>query len=118
MSTNLQCKNLKNNNVIFSSLEKPTNFFKRNNGLMFRKKLLDHEALMITGCNFIHTFFMKFSIDVIYLSKKMEIKEIKKDIKPYRLTLPVFGASSVIECAAGNVNISELSKGDKLYVGS
>ena len=50
--------------------------------------------------------------------EKMEIKEIKKDIKPYRLTLPVFGASSVIECAAGNVNISELSKGDKLYVGS
>lgn len=118
MADTFLCKNLKTDTVIFNSLEKPTSFIKRNNGLMFRKKLQDHEALMITGCNFIHTFFMKFSIDVIYLSKKMEIKTIKRDVKPYRLTLPVFGASSVIECTAGNKNISELSKGDKLYVGS
>jgi len=85
---------------------------------MFKDKIKENEAFMITGCNFIHTFFMKFSIDVIYLSKKMEIKTIKKGIKPYRLTLPVFGATSVIECTAGNKNISELTKGDILYVGS
>ena len=118
MSTHLQCKNLKDDSIIFSSIEKPTNFFRRNNGLMFKGKLSNDEALMITGCNFIHTFFMKFNIDVIYLSKKMKIKRIKRNVKPFRLTMPVFGASSVIECTAGNINISELSEGDELYVGS
>ncbi len=116
MSISYTCKKLPDNQVIFSSLDKPRNFFKRNNGLMFKNKLAGHEAIMITGCNFIHTFFMKFSIDVIYINRKMEIKKIKKGVKPNRLTMPVFGAWSVIECTAGNENIKSLAKGDILHV--
>ena len=109
-----KCKN--NNDIIFNEMQKPKSFFKRNNGLMFKEKLKPNQAMMITGCNCIHTFFMKFNIDVIYLNKMNEIKKIKKDIRPNRLTLPVIGAWSVIECTSGNNKIAQLKIGDKLIV--
>ncbi len=111
-----KCLLEKNKQVIFTNLTKPKSFFKRNNGLMFKDRLKKDEALMITGCNCIHTFFMKFSIDVIYLNKNLEIKKIKKNIKPFRLTLPVWSARSVIECTTGNHKVNELQVGDRLIV--
>jgi len=102
MSHFFKCKREKTDTILFSELDKPKSFFKRNNGLMFKKPLNKNQALMITGCNCIHTFFMNFSIDVIYLNKKHEIKKIKKNIKPYKLTMPVIGSWSVIECTTGN----------------
>ena len=47
-------------------------FLKRLMGYMFRKEP-HHEALMIKPCNSIHTFFMKFNIDVIFVNKNMEV---------------------------------------------
>ena len=116
---NLQCKNKKNQTTVFNKIEKPTSFFARNNGLMFRDTIENDCGFMITGCNgigWIHTFFMKFSIDIIYLNKNMQIKQIKRNVKPNRLTWPILGTWNVIECSANNLKLNDLVTGDTLYV--
>lgn len=62
-------------------------------------------GLLITPCNSIHTFFMKFSLDVIYLIE---------NIPPWRYTKIVWNAVNVIELPAGAIKESHTSLGDKL----
>ena len=82
-------------------------------GLMFAKDLEGYDALWITPCNQIHTFFMKFDLDVIFLSRNNTIVKIVKDIKPFRLTWLYFRAASVLEFKSGTLD-PQLKEGDKL----
>ena len=71
-------------------------FFENLKGLMF-KKTIDSNNCYVLETNGIHTFFMRFAIDVIYLNKnKVVIKKIKK-IKPYRLASIDFKCKYVLE---------------------
>lgn len=75
-------------------------FFKRLLGYMFRKKP-HYDAIMITPCSSIHTFFMKFNIDVLFVDENMNVISVIKDLKPWKVILPVKGAKMVIEAEAG-----------------
>lgn len=75
-------------------------FFGRLSGYMFRKEP-HHEALMFQPCNSIHTFFMKFNIDVLFLDENMEIIKKVEDLPPRRIIMPIKGSSIVIEGKAG-----------------
>ena len=78
-------------------------FFSRVKGLMF-KKGLEGDGLLIKPCNSIHTFFMKFNIDVIFLDKSLKIVKIIKNLPPWRVTPIYFKACQVIEFEAGKIN--------------
>ena len=88
-------------------------FFKRFKGLMFNKKMEDHDALILKPCNSIHTFFMNYSIDAIFLDKDLKVVKIKKNLKPWRMTPVYFLSNQVIELAGGGVD-ENLKKGDEL----
>ena len=60
------------------------NFFKRLIGLMFKKSLDKDEALIFKGAPSIHTFFMRFPIDVVFLDREMRVIRICKELKPWR----------------------------------
>lgn len=81
-------------------------------GLMGREKLNQGEALWLEPCNSVHTFFMKFSIDVVYLDQQGKVLFIRRGMRPWRIDFPVFGASSVLELRAGAAD--GLSEGDLL----
>jgi uncharacterized membrane protein (UPF0127 family) len=84
-------------------------FLKRLIGYMFRKEP-HHEALMIKPCNSIHTFFMKFNIDVIFVDKDMKVLKKVENLKPGKVIMPVKDAWAVIEGKAGkfkNINIED-----------
>lgn len=102
--------------MIVDQLEKVTSIYKRGKGLLGRERLDDSQALWISPCNNIHTFFMKFSIDCIFLDKKMVIQKTKSNIKPYRVAGPFWKSYSVIEFQAGTIEKYKLSIGDQLYV--
>ena len=52
-------------------------FLERLKGLMFDKKLgEDFDGMLIKQCNSIHTFFMNYNIDVLFLNKKLEVIKI------------------------------------------
>ncbi len=106
----------KNAELIVDDLEQATSFFKRGKGLLGRGELKDTQGLWINPCNNIHTFFMKFKIDCLFLDEKLVIQKITSNMKPFRVAGPVWKARSVIELKAGTVDSAKLSVGDQLYV--
>lgn len=75
-------------------------FIERFKGYMFRRKP-HYEAIIIKPCNSIHTFFMKFPIDVLFINEDMEIIKKIGHLKPGKIILPVKGSRMVIEGRAG-----------------
>jgi len=75
-------------------------FRKRFLGFMFRK-IPHHEAILIKPCNSIHTFFMKFSIDVLFINENMEVVKKIDGLKPGKIIMPQKKGKMVIEGKAG-----------------
>lgn len=84
-------------------------------GLMFKEKMMGFDALLIEPCNSIHTFFMCYPIDVIFLNKNYEVVKIIRNMKPWRLSAIYFRATKVLELQAGTLP-ENVSKGDKLVM--
>jgi len=57
-------------------------------------------ALLIPRCNWIHTWFMSYPLDVYYLDRRGEVVK-KVTVAPGRFTRPVRGATAVLEVPAG-----------------
>lgn len=92
-------------------IEVADTFLKRFLGLMFRKKLNPGQGLLLTNCNSIHMFFMRFAIDVVYIDKNLCIKKIVTDLKPWIGFSLCFGASDTIELAANEAERLNLKVG-------
>ncbi|WP_242866898.1 DUF192 domain-containing protein [Clostridium coskatii] len=75
-------------------------FVKRFSGFMFRKKP-HHKGILIKPCNSIHTFFMKFSIDVLFISEDMKVIKKVEDLKPGKIIMPQGKTKMVIEGSTG-----------------
>ena len=89
---------------------------KRLRGLLGRSSLPLHEALWLRPCNSIHTLWMRFAIDVIFLDRQLRIVRLVENLHPFRLTTPTWQAASVIEMAAHSIARLHLQVGDELRV--
>ncbi len=105
-----------NAHLILSQLEETTTIFERARGLLGRKSLNDDQGMWIRPGNNIHTFFMKFSIDCLFINKNMVIEKIQANIAPFKIAGPYWKSTSVIELKAGMAEKLELKIGDQLYV--
>lgn len=74
-------------------------------------------GLFLLPCNGVHTFGMKYPIDVYFLDSEGRVVEIKRSLAPNRLTGIVHSAESAIEFPAGMVPEGEIRNGDRLQVG-
>lgn len=106
----------KNAELIVDHLEQATSLFERGKGLLGRHDLEEKQGLWIKPCNNIHTFFMKFKIDCVFLDERLVIQRIASNMKPFRVAGPVWKARSVIEFKAGTAEKAGLAVGDQLYV--
>lgn len=88
-------------------------FCSRGMGLMFKKEMDGYEGLLLRPSNSIHTFCMRFDIDVVFLNKKLEVIKVFENLKPWRITLPYLRASQVLELKAGTLK-GRVKKGDQL----
>lgn len=77
-------------------------------GYMFRKKP-HHKAIMIKPCNSIHTFFMKFNIDVLFVNEAMVVVKKIENLEKNRVVIPVKEAKFVIEAKA--FDFEDISEG-------
>jgi len=91
-------------------------FFKRLRGLMFRRHLAEAEALWLRPCNGVHTFWMLFAIDVIFLDRQLRIVKLVENMRPFRLTAPHLAARSVVEMSAHSISRASLKVGDQLEI--
>lgn len=109
-------ENLTAKKVISTKAEIAGSFLKRLVGLMFRKSLSADEALVITGCNGIHGFFMRFPIDVLFLDKNGAVIRTIENFKPWRITPFVRGAVCAVELPAGKISAESVRVGDVLKI--
>ncbi len=106
------------NKVLISDLKVAKTFKARGLGLIPKRNLSADEGLWIGRCKSIHTFFMSFSIDCIFIDQSMKVQAVVENILPWRLTKFYWNADSVIELAAGSARRLEIELGDQLHVGS
>ena len=97
-------------------VELANTFLKRLCGLMFRRRLAPAEALWLRPCNGVHTFWMLFAIDVIFLDRELRIVKLVENMRPFRVTTPHLSAQSVLEAPAHTISRIDLKVGDHLEV--
>ena len=103
-------------NILIPDLKKALHFFSRAKGLLGTRELAPSSGLFISNCNSVHTFFMKYAIDCVFVDKNLKVKGVKQNLAPHRATFPIWGASAVIELSAGSIAKFGIKKGDQLYV--
>jgi uncharacterized membrane protein (UPF0127 family) len=86
---------------------------KRNKGLLGRACLAPGEGLWISPCEAVHTFWMQFPIDLVYLDRKNRIRKLVSAVPPWRLSA-CLRAHSVIELPSGTIRETQTQPGDTL----
>ncbi|MBP5296859.1 MAG: DUF192 domain-containing protein [Bacteriovoracaceae bacterium] len=89
--------------IIARRVEIADNFFSRGKGLLGRSFLAPQTGLLIRPCNSIHTFFMQFPIDVIFLDGQGQVIKIQRNLAPWRLVWPSWRATQVLELPAQTI---------------
>jgi len=111
--TRLRVKNLTRDTVLATCMEIADNAAKRNKGLLGRKSLAAGEGLWIAPCEAVHTFWMQFPIDLVYLDRKQRIRKLVSDLPAWRLSA-CLRAHSVLELPAGTIHATRTELGDAL----
>ena len=88
-------------------------FTTRLHGLMLAPPLTLNEALLLTRCSSIHSAFMRQAIDVVYLDRSDRVVRCVQNLKPWRASMG-WGASHVLELAAGSIVRCGIAVGDRL----
>ena len=89
----------------------------RRTGLLGRAALPESEAMVIAPCNAVHTFRMKFPIDLLFVNREGEV--LKRVVAlPRRRIAACLRAFAVVECAAHHPGVSRTAVGDVLEVTS
>jgi len=85
----------------------------RRRGLLGRDGLAPGHALLIAPCSSIHTWFMRFPIDVIFVARDGLVLKTRAAIPAWRMSAG-WGAFAVVELAAGAIAKSGVKPGDRL----
>ena len=89
----------------------------RRRGLLHREGLDPTAALILAPCLAVHTAFMRFAIDVIFVDKSGHITRIVRRLVPWRVATS-WRAYATIEVPAGSLSRFDLAVGDRLYLSS
>ena len=99
-------------------------FWSRFKGLMLSRALAPDNGLLITDCPSVHTAFMRYAIDVVYLDSNGRVLKCVPSLKPWRGSISQFGrdaqgrkhlrAAHTLELAAGSIERLEIAAGDQL----
>lgn len=103
------------NNFSIDRVRLASSFVDRGIGLMFARGMGDKNALVIRPCKSIHTLFMRFDLDVIFVDKHGIIKKIIKQMRPWRVTGLVWKSEYVVEMKASD-DINNFSVGDRIEI--
>ncbi|NTU83607.1 MAG: DUF192 domain-containing protein [Chloroflexales bacterium] len=89
-------------------------FFARGRGLMGRPGLASGEGLLINPCSSVHSFFMRFPIDVVFADRAHRVVGLTPALPPNRPFAGAWGARYVVELPAGVIAATGTQVGDTL----
>ena len=104
--------NLRTGDVLGDNILIAETFFHRMIGLLGRKRLLTGEGLYLPNCSSIHTFFMRFPIDVVFLDKDHGVAKLIESLVPFRLAMGPWGTHGVLELRNGALKRAVCRSGD------
>jgi len=110
----VQILNKTKNIIIADNVRVADSFWSRLVGLMNKNTILSNEALIITRCQSIHMFFMRFAIDAVFVDKNNTVVGLVRNIKPWQLSPIFFKASYVVELLPGAISKAKIEHGETI----
>lgn len=109
----IRIQNLTRQTELGSCVETASSAATRNKGLLGRAGLPAGGGLWIVPCESVHTFFMKFPIDLVYIDRHKRVKKVRNSVGPWRLSA-CLSAHSILELPAGAASQAQTQRGDQL----
>ncbi len=100
--------------LLADDVDMALSFLRRLRGLMFRKCFPRGRALLIGPCRSVHTFHMRFPIDVVFLDKDSRVVGMEEAMKPWRVSRNYPDAYFALEVPAGTIQETGTQIGDLL----
>ncbi len=107
-------KNQTKNTTLVKQGKIADTFFTRLKGLLGSPPLKKGQGLLLKGEKSVHTFFMSFPIDVVYIDKDLQVIKIDQNMPPFRLGRYVARAASILELPVGIIQETDTTVGDHL----
>lgn len=98
-----------------TQLEVADNSYTRRKGLLGRDSLPVGAGLWIFPCESVHTFAMRFPIDLVYLDRNHIVRKVRSNVPPRRISA-CFTAHSILELPAGTVVATGTQPGDRIRI--
>lgn len=108
--------NVNKDNLVLENVKLANGFFSKFKGLMGKKRLNISEGLMLLSCNSIHTCFMRFPIDVVFLNIDHEVIAMRKKLRPWRFVNFIKKAYITVEMPEGTIDNKNIEVGDLLIM--
>lgn len=112
----LRIQNLTRNTTLVEQGRVADNFLSKFRGLMGVRHLPQGDGLLITGCNSVHTHFMRMPIDVLYVDENHRVVGMDAEMATWRIGRTRKGASAVIEVPSGTTTRTQCAVGDQLLI--
>jgi uncharacterized protein len=106
-------RNQTRNTILADAAELADTSDKRRTGLLKHDRLDPGQGLWIVPCESVHSFFMKFAIDLVYLDRNNRVRKVRHRMVPWRVSA-CLSAHSILELPAGAAAASGTQAGDQL----
>lgn len=90
--------------LVATNVKTADNPYTRVLGLMFKANMNGMGGLLLNPCNSIHTFFMRFPIDVVFLSNDNTVIKVIRSMQPWRMSWIYFKARKTLELPSGSLS--------------
>jgi len=108
-------KNQTKNTTLTDQCRVADTFFTRLRGLLGSPPLEAGQGLLLVSEKSIHTLFMSFSLDIVYIDKNQTVIKLDYDMPPYRLGSYVKQAAYILELPVGVIEQTQTVVGDQLH---
>lgn len=112
----MRIANVTRNTVLAERASCAAGFFGRLVGLLDRAGLKKGEGLILDPSNSIHSFFMRFSFDAVFVNKERRIVGLLRSFKPFRVSPVFFASRMTLELPSGTINASATEIGDEILI--
>ena len=114
-STKLVIRNQRNQRRVAETLITAFDSQTRRTGLLRHDVFPDGSAMLIAPTNAVHTFFMRFPIDIAFVTREGRVVKTYDSLRPWRVAA-AFGAFAVVELPAGTLARCDTAAGDTLAI--
>jgi uncharacterized membrane protein (UPF0127 family) len=107
-------RNTNRDTVLGEAIQVADTAVRRVKGLLGRECLEDGQGLLFKSCSSLHTLFMRFPIDIVFMDKQGKVLKIRKGVKPFKFVAAPLRAYYALELPTNAVAKSETKVGDRL----